>query len=108
MRSFGSTTQRHVYKGGRPCVPPTPPLPPSMEKAIETSARDLEVLPQRKPHAYSVMLLTKYYKPVQAALDDWEESQFIVTRNPLLLRLKALVLDILEGNAAWQFQILEV
>lgn len=42
-------------------------------------AEDLEVLPRRKPHAYSVMLLTKYYKPVQAALDNWEESLFIVT-----------------------------
>lgn len=65
--------QRHVYNCGRPCVLP------HLWKEIQTSAQNLEVLPQRKPHAYSVTLLTKYYKPVQAALDNWEESLFIVT-----------------------------
>lgn len=73
IRSLGSTMRRHVYDGGRPRVLP------HLWKETQTWAQDLDVLPERKPPAYSVMLLTEYYKPVQAALDNWGESLFIVT-----------------------------
>jgi len=49
------------------------------EEQPKTSALALEILPQKNQHAYSVMLLQNITNPVQATLDNWEETLFIVT-----------------------------
>lgn len=81
---------------------------PSKEE-IQSSAQDLEVLPQKNPHAYSVMLLQNITNPSRPHLTTGKKH-YLLLHETHCFRAKRFGLVILEAmvNISLRLQIRNV